>query len=478
MMQSEWLNLLPYLILTGGAVVVLGVGALRPRRGESDHTVTSLLTVLLAALSVASQNGGSVGVYVDCGPFARYFFLLLMLITALALLFLRQPALRNRFAGDACYSLVLFGALGMALVAAALHWLIFFLGLELLSIALYVLVAIRRERPLSLEAGLKYLMPGVLAGAFAAFGIAVLYGATGTMSIARGLSMDPHAGSMTGVLLGLSALLGGIGFKLSMVPFHLWTADVYEGAPAPVTAFLASGSKVAVFALLLRICLSLNGAVWNLLVPVLWAAAAVTLLVGSVTALRQERLKRLLAYSSIAQVGYLFMALVAVKQQSLPSILFFLAIYAVMELGAFGLVGALSDGEDDRDLLTDYRGLGTSQPWRSGLLALCLVSLAGLPPTGGFIGKFLLFKGVLQARFFLLAAVGILSSILALYAYLKVLLVLYFESETEGLARPLDLSAVSEQVACWSILALILWLGLIPAPLLGVIDRIAAFLSA
>ena len=224
------------------------------------------------------------------------------------------------------------------------------------------------------------------------------------------------------ILLALALILVGIGFKISLVPFHLWTPDVYQGAPAPVTAFLSTGSKVALFAALLRFALLAPEPVWDYCLPALWVLAVLTMAVGNLTALYQTRVKRLLAYSSIAQMGYLFMTLLAVKQGGLPALLFYLAVYAVMDLGAFGLIGSFSpaQAQPDLDELEDYQGLGYSQPWRAAILAVCLISLAGLPPTAGFMGKLVLFRAVLHADFVVLAVIGILTVIISIYYYFKV----------------------------------------------------------
>jgi NADH-quinone oxidoreductase subunit N len=197
----------------------------------------------------------------------------------------------------------------------------------------------------------------------------------------------------------LALIVVGIGFKLSLVPFHLWTPDVYQGAPLPITAFLSTGSKVAVIAALLRISLSASDMVWLKIMPILWMLAALTMVVGNVTALTQNYLKRLLAYSSAAQMGYLLMALVAVKSNGASAVLFYAAVYALMDLGAFGTLTMMSPQRTDLDVLTDCRGLGYEHPWRAALLAVCLFSLAGLPPTAGFMGKFLLFRATIEAGF-------------------------------------------------------------------------------
>jgi len=253
------------------------------------------------------------------------------------------------------------------------------------------------------------------------------------------------------------------------VPFHLWTPDVYQGAPAPVTAFLSTGSKVALFAALLRFASYSNNEVWSYLTSVLWILAVLTMGVGTISALAQSRVKRLLAYSSIAQMGYLLMALLAVKENGTSAIMFYLAAYALMDLGAFGMVAMLSTKETDLDALEDYHGLAYIHPWRSAILALSLISLAGLPPTAGFIGKFALFWAVLQAQYLIIAIIGILTAILSIYFYFKVVVALFMRPAERAVFIPsVDLA---NRFAGGLILILILLLGLVPAPLFTVIGK-------
>ena len=262
---------------------------------------------------------------------------------------------------------------------------------------------------------------------------------TGTLSITASLAAVPaSAGQLPVILLALALIFTGIGFKLSIVPFHLWTPDVYQGAPAPVTAFLSTGSKVALFAATLRFALAAAPPVWDYAWPVLWGLALLTMAVGNLTALYQTQVKRLLAYSSIAQMGYLLMTLLAVKDGGAPAVMFYLVVYAVMDLGAFGIVGTFSGGDTDREELSDYQGLGYSHPWRAGLLAVCLLSLAGLPPTAGFMAKLVIFQAVLQANFIILAVLGIATVIVSIYYYINVVVHLYMHEKGDSPAVPGD----------------------------------------
>jgi NADH-quinone oxidoreductase subunit N len=430
-------------------------------------------TVLCAAIAGLLIDGGRTPFFhmLDVGAYARFFNVLFALVAFFAMLFSHRHAGLRQVAGDEFYGLMILAVLGMSLVAGATHWLVFFLGFELLSLAFYILIAVRRDDPPGNEAALKYLVMGMVSGGFLAFGIAMFYAATGTLDMPIGLSAIREPWSATGMLLSLGLILTATGFKISLVPFHLWTPDVYQGAPTPVTAFLTTGSKIAVFAGLLRILLLSSNWLWAHTVPLLWALAAATLLIGSLTALAQTRLKRLLAYSSVAQMGYAIMAGLAVRQDGGLAIIFYFTAYALMDLGAFGAISTLCASPDsDLDALDSYRGLGYSHPWQALLLTICLLSLAGLPPTAGFIGKFMVFKAVLNAGYSVLAVVGIASAILSVYVYLKVIVVMFMKPG-EVLAATSGFGTAA-RIAFAVILSGVIWAGVFPSPLQSLISRI------
>ena len=478
-MPTDWLGLLPVLILAGGGSLIFCAGAFWQRLPGGVIFALALICAAAAGAAALMVTPGSPSAegMLDLSGYARFFTCLFAAITAITTLFLRQYARVRGFGGDELYGLLLFAALGMVLVAGALNWVIFFLGLELLSLALYVLSAVRKGEAASNEAGLKYFIMSAVASAFLTFGIALLYAVSGSLQVAGSLAAAlNYPDQLPVILLSLALILVGIGFKISLVPFHLWTPDVYQGAPAPVTAFLSTGSKVALFATLLRVARLAPEPVWASCLPGLWVLAVLTMTVGNLTALYQTRVKRLLAYSSIAQIGYLFMTLLAIKQGGLPALLFYLTVYAVMDLGAFGLIGSFSppQAQPDLDKLEDYQGLGYSQPWRAAIFATCLISLAGLPPTAGFMGKLALFRAVLHADFVVLAVIGILTVIISLYYYFKVVAAMYLSPAAAGATVPAADLAV--RLAGAIILILILWWGLAPAALFNLIERIAAAL--
>jgi NADH-quinone oxidoreductase subunit N len=471
----NWLDLLPHLILAAGGFLVFCLGAFWKQRPEGSLFGSALITVFAAGVAILAHNPATVSLLkmVDVGGYGRFFAFLIILIAFLSLLFSNQYGKSRGFGGDEFFGLVLYATLGMMVVAQAIHWLVFFLGLEILSLALYVLIAIRRNDPSSNEAGVKYFIMGAVASAFLTFGIAMVYGATGRLDIAQSLAGGTQDGPL--LLVGLSLVLIGIGFKISAVPFHLWTPDVYQGAPAPVTAFLATGSKVSLFAALLRMAYALSGNTsWPYFLFVFSILAVLTMAVGNISALAQTRVKRLLAYSSIAQMGYLLMTLLAVRGGGASAIMFYLGIYALMDLGAFGTLATLSDRED-LDALEDCRGLAYSHPWRSLILAVSLGSLAGLPPTAGFMGKFMLFRAVLQAGYIALAVIGILTVIVSIYFYFKVIVALFMQPEERAIFIPK--AGISARLAGALVLILILGLGIFPVPLFDVVERASSFLS-
>jgi NADH-quinone oxidoreductase subunit N len=359
----------------------------------------------------------------------------------------------------------------MILVATAAHWLIFFLGLELFSISLYILIAMRRGNALAMEAAVKYFILGAVASAFIVFGIAMIYAAAGTLSLQQSLDVAAHHDNRAILLLGLGFVLVGVGFKISLAPFHLWTPDVYQGAPAPVTAFLATGSKVALFSLLVRLTLYSPESISTAFFPCLWAVAALTMTVGNITALVQDSVKRLLAYSSIAHMGYILMAMLAVEHGGAAAVIFYSGVYAVSDLGAFGTLGLLSPRKDDLDRLDDFRGLGYSQPAKAALFTLSLFSLAGLPATAGFIGKFVLFRAAFAQNLVILALIGITTVIISMYYYLKVVVVLYMRANAEA-DQHLEKQGNAAIFAGLVVALVIFWFGLFPSSILNMITGI------
>jgi len=444
-------------------------GAWWPRR--RPLLLAGIVLALLAALAAGALPPPvtEVGGMFSTGPYARFFTILWSLLAALVLMLSDRYGEARRFPAGEYPTLVLFAAAGMALLSSASSLVGLLVGLESFTLVLYILIAIDKSSIRGTEAGLKYLIMGIVATGFLGFGIALIYAASGSFHFPEiHAALARRDGPAALGLLGWAMLLTAIGFKVSLVPFHLWTPDVYQGAPAPVTALLSTGSKGAVFAALLRL-LAGGDDTLAALAPVLWVLAAASLLVGTFCALRQENIKRMLAYSSITHMGYVLTALLAWGETGREAVVFYLVVYTAASVGAFGVLTAFAiQGEEPQDY-RNLRGLGYHHPRRSSALAFFLLSLAGIPPTAGFIAKFNVFHAALQAGYTGLALLGILASLLSLYYYLRPVIVMFLARERDLCLAPGDTSEHAVVVAC---LVLILLLGLYPPPLYALIGLI------
>jgi NADH-quinone oxidoreductase subunit N len=337
------------------------------------------------------------------------------------------------------YTFLLFSVIGMMLMAQAADLIVVFLALELLSIPLYVLAAFARPKVESEEAGLKYFLLGAFSTGFVVYGIALVFGATGTTSIMGVFAAASNGTSGLLLTIGAALILVGFGFKVAAVPFHMWAPDVYQGAPSAVTAFMSSGAKIAGFAALLRVFATAFPAIATDMTAILWALAALTMILGNVIAIAQTNIKRLLAYSSIAQAGYILMAFVPygnpdVAPVSIAAGLFYLVSYALTNFGAWGVVIALEKSEGRGLEISDYAGLAKKHPALAAAMTVFMLSLIGLPPTLGLVGKIYLFRAVIDGGFYGLAIIGVLTSLVSAYYYLRVVVTMYMkdgEPETE-----------------------------------------------
>jgi NADH-quinone oxidoreductase subunit N len=353
------------------------------------------------------------------------------------------------------YTLLLFSVTGMMLMAQAADLIVVFLALELLSIPLYVLAAFARPRAESEEAGLKYFLLGAFATGFIVYGTALVFGATQTTNLTA-IVASASGGDANLLLLSIGAalILVGLGFKVAVVPFHMWTPDVYQGAPTAVTAFMSSGAKIAGFAALLRVFATAFPSIAGDMTDIFWALAALTMILGNVIAISQTNIKRLLAYSSIAHAGYILMAFVPygnaeVAPVSIAAGLFYLVAYAITNFGAWGVVIALEKSENRGLEIGDYAGLARKHPALAAAMTVFMLSLIGLPPTIGLVGKFYLFRAVMAGGFTGLAVIGVLTSLISAYYYLRVVVIMYMrdgEPETERESF-LDLTTIGTAVA-------------------------------
>jgi NADH-quinone oxidoreductase subunit N len=367
------------------------------------------------------------------------------------------------------YVLLLLATLGAGVLVASSHFASFFLGLEILSVPLYTLIAYTRAERNSIEAGLKYLILAAASAAFLLFGMALVYAQLGTMELARIAQLGSGAGSGRQGLLGVGfgMIVVGIGYKLAVVPFHMWTPDVYQGAPAPVTAFLATVSKGAMFALLLRYFTSVALQHHRALFLIFTILAVASMVIGNLLALLQDNVKRLLAYSSIAHLGYLLVAFLASGALAPTAVAFYLVAYFVTTLGAFGIVTVLSTGEREAEGLEDYRSLYWRHPWLTGIFTALLLSLAGIPFTAGFVGKFYLAVAAVGSSLWLLVIVLVLTSTVGLFYYLRVVVTMYMPAPAEerALAGPAAVS-LGGSLVLGALTLLLVWFGVYPAPLI------------
>jgi NADH-quinone oxidoreductase subunit N len=464
---------LPAAIVAMTGLVVLLLQAFTAKGGRPPLARVSVggLVAALVSVGLLATGGGRGAVMAEALSADGYalFFEALLLCAAVAAVLLSPSYLRaNGLERGEYYALVLFSVVGMLGLASTLELVSMFVALEIMSIALYGLAGMQRSRVESQEAALKYFVTGAFSSAFFLYGIALLYGVAGSTSLDRVASevalASPEARTLA--VLGAALLLVGFGFKVASVPFHMWAPDVYEGAPTPVTALMAAGVKAAGFAALLRVfgyALPALATHWRPLVAVL---ALVTMVVGNLAALAQPRLKRMLAYSGVAHAGYVLTALVAAPGLAGEAVLFYLVVYAAVNLGAFGVIAALS--RDGREPVTsqDLAGLAERRPPLAAAFSLYLISLTGIPVTAGFVGKFYLFNAAVAAGWAWLAVAGVVMSVVSAYYYLGVVVAMYMrEPEAEDRWAEVPPAAAFTLAVSAGITLL---LGLWPAPLLGV----------
>jgi len=452
---------LPLLILAIGALVTLIHGALT--KNLLTGTIIAVITAVGAGLwplqPPPTTLAPSLGL--SAGGLSRLFTAYFAAMAAAVLMLSHAYNCRRRIRGEEYPATILFTAFGMVALAAATNLLIIFLGLEAMTFGFYILAAIDREHEISNEAGLKYLLMGALSAAFLAFGIALLFSVAGSLGIGEVLERTLGVGAPDPVALaGWGCVLIGIAFKLSLVPAHLWTPDVYEAAPAPVVAFLSGGSKAAAV-LLLLLLLPRAGDPALLRMP-LFAMALLSMILGNLAALRQNRVRRMLAYSSIAQMGYVVVAFIAHQGHGFQAAAFYAIAYGIMSLAAFGAIGVL-ERNGCGPTLDEYHGRGFSQPITAGVLALALFALAGIPPTIGFTGKFLIFAAAIRAGEIALAVIGILTAAVSIYYYLRVVTALYLHRTSDVRDEEINLA---ETVVLVLSAALIVLLGMFPSHLL------------
>ncbi len=434
---ADLIRLLPEIILTVMGTFLMVLDPILHQRSSRAFGHLSIL-------ALAGGIGGSVYAYAHAGPafggmlmvdgFATFFRVLVMVVGILTVLpsyrFLRrQDAETSEY-----HALLLFSIAGQCLMAAANELIIVFIGLEISSIASYVLAGYLREDKRANESSLKYFLLGSFATAFFLYGVALIYGATGSVNLIAVRAAVSGQNAPEPVFLGVAAamMFVGLGFKVSAAPFQIWAPDVYQGAPTPIAAFLSAGPKAAAFAVFLRIFMTAFEPIGGGWEPLVWISALLSMTIGNFAALLQTNVKRMLAYSSIAHAGYVLVALTARSETGTAAAMFYLAAYALMNIGAFAVVSHLSGRGERYQNIDDFAGLAQKQPLTAAMLSIFLLSLIGVPLTGGFFGKFYIFKAALESRLVWLAVLGLLNSAVAAYYYLRILVMMYMHEPGEA----------------------------------------------
>jgi NADH-quinone oxidoreductase subunit N len=470
---EDFYRVMPELLWCGFGVLLMLMQSLTKNR--TALTATAFIGAASGTLStLMSTNYSGSGFFglIQSDTFSMFFHLLLGSVALLVILASDSYLSRANLESAEFFALILFATAGMGVLASAQELLTAFIGLEMSSIASYVLAGYRRDTLKSSESALKYFLLGSFATAFFLYGIALVYGSTGTTLLDTMINANPNSGLL---ILGLALILIGLGFKVAVAPFQIWTPDVYEGAPTPVTALFAAGPKAAAFALLLRIFATVPAAThywfWAF-----WILAVVTMFAGNLGALVQTNFKRLLAYSSIAHAGYILVAFAAVTGMTgsdtsgllggvpaYTAILFYLLSYALVKVGAFTIVSQLGGKDEKYVTLEDYAGLSQRHPWAAAALSLFLLSLLGLPVTAGFFGKFYVFKAAINSKLIWLAILMALNSVIGAYYYLKVIVAMYMRdsSEDAAAAKPLSFPLTVNIVLAVSAIGTI-YFGLFP----------------
>ena len=464
--MNNLFHLYPILILAGFSIFSLLI--LTVYRNHFFSMILSLLAFLLAGISILfiGNTPAEAGHMLFVDPFGL-FFIILILFSSFVISIISYSYLKGLEKGKEEYFVILLlGSLGACILVLANHLISFFLGLELLSISLYILISYTRERQNSIEAAIKYLLLAGVSSAMLLMGMALVYAMSGAMSF-TGLGEFLNATDRFSMffLAGFGLILTGIGFKMALVPFHLWTPDVYQGAPAPSSAFIATVSKASIVIVLLRLYIAINGSEQVAIVYILSGIAVLSMLFGNLLALFQQNLKRLLAYSSIAHLGYLLVALIAGRSDGVEAVSFYLIAYVLTILGAFSLVSLISNHEQELMEIPEYKSLFWRRPWLAAALTVLLLSLAGIPLTIGFIGKYyLLFAGIDNSLWILVITL-IITSVIGLYYYLRVIVEMIkpADSDTEDLSIIMPRVSVAGSITLAFITALVILYGTYPS---------------
>ena len=474
LLEPGWLNaILPETILCVGGMLLILIDAFT-ERAKGALAPLALIVFIVTSWAENFVTGGTFfgGTYQISG-ITRLFDMTFLLAAMLATLFARDYLDRERIEGGEFYALLMWGTAGMMMMAKGLDLLIIILGLELLSICIFVLVGYHRRLPISNEASVKYFLMAAFATGFVLYGTALFYGATQSTNVAVMAHYFSTANPSNPMLtIAFVLLMSGLGFKLALAPFHGWAPDVYQGAPSPVAGWLSVAPKAATLIVLVRLFYAMapvfQQASWTKIVAVL---SILSMIIGNSVAIVQRDLKRMLAYSGIAHVGYMMIAMLTVRDDSVAAVAVYTITYALMNIGAFGVVSMLAKNQNDPQTLDDIAGMGFRRPYYGLALSVCMFSLSGLPPTAGFISKFYIFKTAIESGHTSVAVIGILTSIVSVYYYLRVVYYLYMKEPAEGFA-PVSGGIFAAGALAISMIG-ILVIGLFPAPLFNMAGEAA-----
>lgn len=473
MSKQDLISIVPLFILTSASILILFSIAIK--RNHKVIYIITTLSLLADFIYLAAVDGPKTWTVEPLFIFDGFgkFNLGLILITALALTMLSYAYFEQREERkEEYYILLILATLGACTLVISKHFISLFLGLEILSISLYSMIAYLRKRERSDEGGIKYLIIAAFSSAFMLFGMALIYYASGSMEFgAIGRYLSEYSELPIIMIAGFGFVIVGIGFKLGIVPFHMWTADVYEGAPLPVTSFIATVSKGGVVALLVRFYTQVNGQQYDALVNIFTVLVIGSMFVGNFLALQQRNAKRLLAYSSISHLGYLLVAFLAGGQLGIEAVSFYLVAYFITTVGAFGILTYLSDKERDAELLDDFKGLFWSRPWTATAFSSMLLSLAGIPLTAGFVGKFYVVAAGVQGNTWLLVIMLVINSAIGLFYYIRIIAVM-FEKQSVAEHASTALRPSVYLISGFSVTVLtiaLLWVGVFPERLMTLI---------
>ncbi len=467
---------LPELILLATAIFLLMVGVFR--RTDDDGPATSLalvgMTLALIAVVFAPSEVGTTfdGLFVS-DAYTRFMKGLVLLGALITLIMARSYRVRERMNQFEYPGLITFATLGMLMMVSANDLMALYVGIELHSLPLYVIAAFKRDTRRSTEAGLKYFILGALSSGMLLYGCSLVYGFAGSTSFDTLAMTLGHGDASIGVVVGLVFVAAGLAFKISAVPFHMWTPDVYEGAPTAITAFFAAAPKVAAIALFMRVLVDPFGGMvgeWRQIVVFI---AIASMLLGAFAAIYQTNIKRLMAYSSIGNIGYALVGLAAGTEQGAQSVIVYMAIYLVMTIGTFGCIMAMRAKGQMLENISDLAGLGRTQPMVAAALGILMFSMAGIPPLAGFFGKLYVFLAAIEAGLYALAVIGVLTSVVGAFYYLRIVKLMYFDEAAEPFDRPIE-SEVSMVIAGTSLVILLFFVY--PGPLLTGAAQAAAAL--